>query len=226
MQSIRVLIVDDHPMALEGIQEILKEDASFQVIGEAMTGKDAIAQTEALMPDLILMDIHLPDMSGKEATKRIKAKFPYVKIVMVTVSHDIVDLFDSIKYGAQGYLLKHLDHESWLPYLKSIMNDDTPIDQMLAEQMLQEFFEKEAKDVETHVHLSGREREILTWVAKGLTNKEIALQLEISEYTVKNHLKNLFQKLHLNNRVQLAKYAYEHGLVTPKKADSSSLSEK
>lgn len=216
MEEIRVLIVDDHPMALEGMKDILEDDDAFHIIGEAMTGKEAIEKTESLMPDLILMDINLPDISGKEATRQIKAKFPYVKIVMVTVSDDIVDLFESIKYGAQGYLLKHVEHESWLPYLRAIMNDDSPIDQLIAKQMLKEFTEKNKKQHDEQAVLSGREREILTWVAKGLTNKEISMQLGISEYTVKNHLKNLFQKLHLNNRVQLAKYAYEHGIVLPK----------
>lgn len=217
MDQIRVLIVDDHPMAVEGMKDILSDDAIFQVIAEASNGREAIEKTEKYMPDLILMDINLPDISGMEATRQIKEKFPYVKIVMVTVSDDIVDLFESVKYGAQGYLLKHVEHESWIPYLKAIMSDDSPVDQLLAQQMLKEFSEKENKYRGVSNDLSGREKEILTWVAKGLTNKEISIQLGISEYTVKNHLKNLFQKLHLNNRVQLAKYAYEHGIVTPNK---------
>src|SRR5690606_33484768 len=174
----------------------------------------AVEQTEVLMPDLILMDINLPDLNGMEATRLIKSKFPYVKIVMVTVSDDIVDLFESIKNGAQGYLLKHVEHDSWIPYLKAIMNDDVQVDKLIAKQILKEFSNHEIVEDNKKVDsLSTREKEILTLVANGLTNKEISLRLEISEYTVKNHLKNLFQKLHLNNRVQLAKYAYEHGLL-------------
>lgn len=213
--QVRLLIVDDHPMALQAMREIVSEDKSFSIVAEATTGKEAIEQTEKYMPDLILMDINLPDMSGIEATRRIKLMFPYVKIVMVTVSDDIIDLFESIKYGAQGYLIKHIEHESWIPYLRAIMNDDLQIDELLATQILKEFTTETKDPYERHTlaKLSNREYEILSWVAKGLTNKEISLQLEISEHTVKNHLKNLFQKLQLNNRVQLAKYAYEHGIL-------------
>lgn len=211
-EKVRMLIVDDHPMAREAMKAILSEEKSFEVIAEATTAEEAIQLTEKHMPDLILMDIQLPDESGIEATRTIKTFFPYVKIVMVTVSDHIVDLFESIKNGAQGYLIKHVEHESWIPYLKAVMNDDSPIDESLATQLLQEFTEQRKGLRLVDADLSDREYEILTWVAKGLTNKEISLQLEISEYTVKNHLKNLFQKLHLNNRVQLAKYAYEHGM--------------
>lgn len=210
---VRIMIVDDHPMAREGMKEILNEEETFNIVGEATTGKEAVEQTEAFMPDLILMDINLPDLNGMEATRLIKSKYPYVKIVMVTVSDDIVDLFESIKNGAQGYLLKHVEHDSWIPYLKAIMNDDVQIDKPIAKQILQEFSNHQLIADNKRDRLSTREREILTLVANGLTNKEISTRLEISEYTVKNHLKNLFQKLHLNNRVQLAKYAYEHGYL-------------
>lgn len=210
---IRILIVDDHPMAREGMKEILKEEPTFKIVGEARSGKEAVEKTAVWMPDLILMDIHLPDLSGMEATRLIKKQYPSIKIVMVTVSDDIVDLFESIKYGAQGYLLKHVEHDSWIPYLKAVMNDDVQIDKPLAKQMLHEFSDHHPVVLDMDDDLSKREREILIWVAEGLTNKEISIQLGISEYTVKNHLKNLFQKLHLNNRVQLAKYAYEHGYL-------------
>lgn len=211
--QVRILIVDDHPMAREGMKEILAEEKSFNIVGVATSGKEAVKQTEVLMPDLILMDIHLPELNGMEATRLIKSKYPYVKIVMVTVSDDIVDLFESIKNGAQGYLLKHVEHDSWIPYLKSIMNNDVQIDKPIAKQILKEFSNNQIIEDDKKDSLSNREKEILTLVANGLTNKEISQRLEISEYTVKNHLKNLFQKLHLNNRVQLAKYAYEHGYL-------------
>lgn len=212
METVRILIVDDHPMAREAMKVILAEEPLFSVVAEAKTADEAIELTEKHMPDLILMDIQLPDKSGIEATRMIKSAFPYVKIVMVTVSDNIVDLFESIKNGAQGYLIKHVEHESWIPYLQAVMNEDSHIDEWLATQLLQEFTDQTTLIQDDDSDLSDREYEILTWVAQGLTNKEISIQLEISEYTVKNHLKNLFQKLHLNNRVQLAKYAYEHGI--------------
>lgn len=212
-EQIRVLIVDDHPMARQGIREILKTDAVFNIVGEAETGEETIELVADLMPDLILMDIHLPGMSGLEVTHYIKSHYPYVKIVVVTVSDDFTHLFEAIKNGAQGYLLKTVHNETWVNYLKAVAKDQAPISKRLAEQMLREFTSHQERcDVEGD-QLSKREREILTWVAQGYTNKDIAIGLEISEYTVKNHLKNLFQKLHLNNRVQLAKYAYEKGYV-------------
>ncbi|RKQ33195.1 response regulator [Oceanobacillus halophilus] len=215
-EKIRIVIVDDHPMAREGMKDILSSEPSFEVVAEAVTGEEAIEKTAEFMPDLLLMDIRLPDITGLEATRKIKERYPYVKIVMVTVSDDIIDLFEAIKNGAQGYLLKNVNHDSWISYLKSVVSDHAPISKELAKQMLQEFSgHQEINDSESDA-LSYREREILTWVAKGYTNREISIRLEISEYTVKNHLKNLFQKLHMNNRVQLAKYAYEKGYLKDK----------
>src|SRR5690606_8652569 len=187
MEQIRILIVDDHPMAREAMKEILSEEKTFHVVAEAKSGEEAVKLTEAHMPDLILMDISLPDKSGIEVTREIKQSFPYVKIVMVTVSDDIVDLFESIKNGAQGYLIKHVEHDSWIPYLKAIMNDDVQIDKPIAKQILQEFSNHQMIADNKRDRLSTREREILTLVANGLTNKEISTRLEISEYTVKNH---------------------------------------
>lgn len=217
---VRILIVDDHPLALLGMREILKEEPLFNIVGEAKTGNEAINQTEKHMPDLILMDIQLPDINGMEATRIIKEEYPYVKIVMVTVSDDIINLFESIKNGAQGYLLKNVEHESWITYLKAVVSDNAPIAKPLAEKMLLEFSNHHTEDKPKKDVLSKREREILRQVAEGFTNREIANQLDISEHTVKNHLKNLFQKLHLNNRVQLAKYAYVQGYLNYNKGFS------
>ncbi len=210
MARIRVLIVDDSAFAREGIRLILEEDPDFEVVAEAGSGEEAVALTEQWMPDLILMDIRMPGMDGLEATKKIKGLFPYVKVVMVTVSDDIVHLFDALKKGAQGYLLKNLKPESWHEYLKAVAVDEAPMTRELAFRILNEFspVDNEAEAAGT---LTNREREILGHVAKGLSNKEISAVLAISEHTVKNHLKNILQKLHLENRVQLARYAYEKG---------------
>ncbi|HLR73856.1 MAG TPA: response regulator transcription factor [Virgibacillus sp.] len=208
-----IMLVDDHPMALEGMKEILSEAATFKVVGEATTGIEAIEKIGNLLPDVILMDINLPDMNGMETTRLIKDKYPTVKIIMVTVSDNIVDLFESIKCGAQGYLLKNMNHDSWIPYIQSIIHEDTQIDDVFATNMLKEFYSHQSVDYHKQDELTYREQEILTWVAKGLTNKEISMQLEISEYTVKNHLKSIFQKLQLNNRVQLAHYAFKNGYL-------------
>ncbi|TVY01984.1 response regulator [Cohnella terricola] len=210
MQPIRVLIVDDHNHAREGIRMILSSDPNFEVVAEANSGREAIRLTEENMPDLILMDIHMKEMNGLEATKTIKARFPYVKIVMVTVSDDIAHLFEALKKGAQGYLLKNLNPSAWHEYLKAVIIDEAPLSRELAHRILLEFNRKEAP-ISADTPLTVREQEILRWVAKGDSNREIATRLDISEHTVKNHLKNILHKLHLDNRVQLTRYAYEQG---------------
>lgn len=209
-QPIRVLIVDDHPHAREGMRAILSEDPLFEVVGEAQNGEEAIHWTEQAMPDLILMDINMKTMNGLEATKLIKERYPYVKIVMVTVSDNIAHLFEALKKGAQGYLLKNLNSSAWHEYLRAIALDEAPLSQELAQRILNEFSQKELPRPE-ETPLTPREKEILTLVSRGMLNRDIAAKLMISEHTVKNHLKNILQKLHLENRVQLARYAYERG---------------
>ncbi len=215
MSLYRVLIVDDSQHAREAMLVILAEDADYEVIGIVSSGEEAIAVTEQLMPDLILMDIEMQGMGGLEATRIIKLQYPYVKIVMITVSDDVAHLFEALKQGAQGYLLKNLSPSTWLEYLHAIMRDDAPLSRELAYQILKEFPISVANE-DDHIPLTTREREILTWVASGMTNKGIAAQLGISDQTVKNHLKNILQKLHLENRVQLTRYAMDKGLVNRK----------
>ncbi|MFC4304468.1 response regulator [Cohnella boryungensis] len=211
LSAIRILIVDDHSHAREGMRMILGSDPSFTIVAEAADGQEAIRLTGECMPDLILMDINMKGMNGLEATKAIKSRFPYVKIVMVTVSDDIAHLFEALKKGAQGYLLKNLNPSAWHEYLKAVIDDEAPLSRELAHRILLEFAPKEAQPASGGSQLTPREQEILRWVAKGYLNREIAHELDISEHTVKNHLKNILHKLHLDNRVQLTRYAYEQG---------------
>ncbi len=208
--SFRILIGDDHEHARKAMRMILAEDDRFTIVGEAKRGDEILPLTEQLMPDMILMDINMPVMNGLEATRLVKEKFPYVKIVMVTVSDDVTNLFEAIKNGAQGYLMKNLNPSIWLSYLHSLATDSAPMPQAIANRILAEF--SNTKSTEDTI-LTPREQEILTRVAQGLSNKEIAKELVISEHTVKNHLKNIMQKLHLNNRVQLTRYAFEQGFL-------------
>ncbi|WP_195572020.1 response regulator [Paenibacillus sp. 1001270B_150601_E10] len=212
-ECFRILIVDDNAHAREGMMDILAIEPQFCVVGEAVNGQEAILLTEQLMPDLILMDISMPMLGGLEATKQIKDKFPYVKIVMVTVSDDITHLFEALKAGAQGYLLKNLKPSQWHEYLRAIAIDEVPMSQELASKLLLEFTSKTAARPQSETPLTTREREILERVATGESNREIAQRLNLSEHTVKNHLKNILQKLHLENRVQLTRYAFENGLA-------------
>lgn len=227
-QKVRVLIVDDHPHGREGIREILSGEDPFEVAGEASSGEEAIALASDLLPDLVLMDIRMPGMGGLEATYRLKLLQPSLKIIMVTVSDDITHLFEAIKRGAQGYLLKNLEPSAWLQYLREIAVDEVPMSKELAFRLLQEFSAgatggssgsagvaslEEASSTFPLTPLSGREKEVLQRVATGASNKEIAAALSLSEHTVKNHLKHILQKLHLENRVQLTRYAMEQGLL-------------
>ncbi|MFD1171061.1 response regulator [Oceanobacillus picturae] len=211
MQPFRILIADDHSHAREGIREILEEYNDFLIVGEAKNGEEAIQLTEELMPDIILMDINMPVMDGLEATKKIKFLFPYVKIVIITVSDDITDLFDALKKGAQGYLLKNIQSDTWLEHLRAFALDEVPMSKEIALQVLTEF--PQSKTTKEKIPLSTREIEVLQLVAKGLSNKEISKTLFISEHTVKSHLKNILSKLHLDNRVQLTNYAFKKGLI-------------
>lgn len=209
-QPIRVLIADDHIHAREAIREILAPHKDFEIVAEAKNGREALLLTEDVMPDIILMDINMPIMDGFEATKQIKAIYPYVKIIMITVSHEVTNLFEAIKKGAQGYLLKNLDATNWYTYIKGIATDNIPMSKEIALSILQEL-SPQKKHIESP--LSPREQEVLELVSQGKKNKQISLYLGISEYTVKNHLKNIMQKLHLENRVQLTRYAFEKGWV-------------
>ncbi|MCF6797150.1 MULTISPECIES: response regulator [Priestia] len=212
MQPFRILIVDDHAHAREGIRDILEEYEDFIIVGEGTNGQEAIELTEKLMPDIVLMDIGMPVMNGLEATKQIKLQFPYVKIVVITVSDDITDLFDALKKGAQGYLLKNLQSEVWYDYLRAFALDEVPMSKEIAFQILKEF-PQETSITKPDTPLSARELEVLQLVAKGLSNRDISAQLFISEHTVKSHLKNILSKLHLENRVQLTSYAFQNGLM-------------
>ncbi|MBE1445774.1 response regulator [Paenibacillus sp. OAS669] len=212
MNPIRILLADDHSFARAAMKDIIEADASFEIVGEAVNGREAVLLAEQFMPDIILMDISMPEMDGLEAAKRIKDRFPYVKIIMVTVSDDITHLFEAIKRGAQGYLLKNLHPASWHEYLRAVAFDEAPMSRELAVRLLKEF-SGGSTTVQEISPLTSREKEILTCVARGKSNKEISTDLCISEHTVKNHLKNILQKLHLDNRVQLTRYAYEKGWI-------------
>ncbi|GGG77739.1 response regulator [Paenibacillus radicis (ex Gao et al. 2016)] len=225
MVKIRVFLIDDHPHGREGMREIVGSDSSFEIAGEAASGEEAIARIDDVLPDLVLMDINMPGMGGLEATQRLKFLHPALKIVMVTVSDDITNLFEAIKRGAQGYLLKNLAPSAWLEYLRAVAVDEAPMSKELAFRLLKEFSSSGAGgipqggqpvrsgvEVSMTTPLTEREKEILERVVTGESNREIAAAFGLSEHTVKNHLKNILQKLHLDNRVQLTRYAFEKGL--------------
>lgn len=211
----RVLIADDHPLSRRAVRSLLEGEPGFTCIGEAKDGQEAVALSERLLPDLVLMDIRMPVMNGLEAVKRIKQRLPQTRIVMLTVSDDAADLFAAIQYGAQGYLLKNMDPDDWVHYLKGLLDDDAEVTRHMADRLLQSFRApgaSEGADIQPAV-LSERESEILQHIASGRSNRQIAEQLIITENTVKNHVKNILSKLKLDNRVQLTAYAIRNGLT-------------
>lgn len=209
--TIRILVVDDHLLSRKGIASILSSNSLLGIVGEATTGAEALEKAKLLLPDLILMDIRMPEVDGLQATSLIKEALPQIKIIILSVSDDVQDFFEAIKRGAQGYLLKNMEPEYWLDYIISIAQGEAPISRMLAVKILQEFSGQ--KQFVEDGRLSEREKEVLQFISQGLSNKEISEKLYLSESTVKNHLRNILDKLHLQNRTQLIAFAYKNRLV-------------
>lgn len=213
---LRILLVDDHVLFRKGVAALLAARPEIQVVGEASDGLEAIAVAREQLPDVILMDIAMPGCDGLEATRRIKREMPHIRIVILTVSDDDLHLFEAIKGGAQGYLLKDLEPYQLYDLLESVSRGETPLSGTIATKILKEFTRPTqpfAQAEEIIEKLTAREEKILQLVAEGLTNKEIATALVISENTVKIHLHNILEKLHLQNRIQAAVYAVRQGLV-------------
>lgn len=212
--KLRLLLADDHALFREGLVNLLSYQSDMEVMAEASNGKEAIEKCSQNKPDVILMDIDMPVMNGLEATRILAKDMPETKIVILTVHEEEEKLFEAIKSGAQGYILKNVRTAELLEMLRGIAAGEAAISRAMATQLLREFA-KQHSDKETPTlnkeneanelqQLSFREREILELVAQRATNKEIAAQLYISEYTVKNHLRNILAKLHLQNRMQAA----------------------
>jgi DNA-binding NarL/FixJ family response regulator len=215
------LLVDDHALFREGLAGLFAYEDDFEVVGQASSGEEAIAAARDLMPDLVLMDVDMPGIDGLEATRRLKREMPYVKVVALTVHDDDDTLFEAIKAGAQGYLVKSIRSSEMLDLLRGMSRGEAPISRAMAARILEEFARTAAPDqgdpagttVEPEASLTWREEEVLELVAQRHSNKEIAARLMISEYTVKNHLRNILSKLHLRSRSQAARYALDRGLV-------------
>ncbi len=207
----RVLLADDHALVRAGIASLLKA-SGVEVVAEAGDGDEAITYARQLRPDLIFMDIRMPRRNGLEATKAIKAELPEIKVVMLTVSDEDADLFEAIKSGAEGYLLKNLRESEFTDVLARIASDEPILSPPLARKLLREFARLKESSSEG---LTKREMDVLGLVARGATNKEIAAELYVSTSTVDFHMRNILAKLHLRNRAQVVAWAIEHGLVTP-----------
>jgi DNA-binding NarL/FixJ family response regulator len=210
----RVLLVDDHVLVRNGIASLLTAN-NIEVAGEASDGLEALEKTRQLKPDIVLMDIKMPRYNGLEATRLIKAEMPQTKIVILTVSDDDEDLFEAIKSGAEGYLLKNIKAKEFLALLAGVAKGEAAISPLLATKIIEEF-SRQMKEAVAHPsvsELTEREIDVLKLVTDGAINKEIATTLYITENTVKYHLRNIMEKLHLRNRAQVAAYAVSKGII-------------
>lgn len=217
MSPIRVVLVDDQQLFRKGVRALLEEEGGFEIVGEAVNGSQGQEIVLATHPDVVLMDVQMPVCTGVEATRNIKAQRPDIRVIMLTVSDVDDDLFNAIKAGADGYLLKDLKPEELFEMIRGVMAGETPISAPVAGKLLGEFRKRPWPDAAETAGsgLTQREKEVLQFVASGLSNAEIAARLYIVEGTVKNHLHNILEKLHLQNRVQAAAFAVREGLVQP-----------
>ncbi len=216
MEPLRIMLVDDHALFRKGRAALLSARDDIEIVGEAGDGIEAQKVAREVMPDLILMDINMPRCSGLDVVKAIKREMPHVTIIMLTISDDDNDLFRAIKNGADGYLLKKLEPEQLFAMLEGVRRGEAAISGVLAAKILKEFKSQEEapQDEDVQECLTAREIEILERVVAGDSNKEIAAILCITQNTVKIHMRNILEKLHLQNRVQAAVYAVREGLVT------------
>jgi two-component system NarL family response regulator len=216
----KILLVDDHPIFLQGLKNLLLA-YGMNVIDTAASGEEALQKVGQLSVDVILMDIMMKPLSGLETTRIIKARFPEIKIIMLTASEKEEDLFEAVKCGASGYLLKSLDADALCEMLSQYEKGEVPASAWLAQSLLKEFEKDEAEpmkeddvvdDIDDKV-LTARQKNVLVMVAKGIKYKDIAISMKISERTVKYYMEIILNKLHMENRNQVIKYAVKKGIV-------------
>ncbi len=219
MSKIRTLLADDHNLFREGLINILENQPNYVVVGEAGDGLEAVVKARKLQPDLILMDVAMPVCDGLEATKIIKQEMPDVTIVMLTVRDENEKLFEAIRNGAQGYLLKSITSREMLMLLDGAVRGEAAITPTLGGRMLEEFRRVSQRNAdlpgENSVSLTAREREVLCLVSEEASNKEIAQELNVSIHTVKSHMRKILAKLHMDKRQEAASYAKREGLIPP-----------
>ena len=221
-EPVRVVIADDHALYRRGLQAVVLLEEDIEIVGEASNGDEAVDRTVELLPDIVLMDVRMPHTSGIEACQRIKELVPSTRIIMLTMSDEESDLYEAVKAGANGYLLKDIPAEEIAAGIIKVAGGDSLISPSMASKLLAEFAlmskrqDEEERPTGVGVpRLTDREREVLRLVARGMPNKEIGTALFISENTVKNHVRNILDKLQLHSRMEAAIFALRENLLEP-----------
>jgi DNA-binding NarL/FixJ family response regulator len=218
--SIRVLVVDDHQLFRRGVIGILQLSEDIEIVGEGSNGEEAVQLVKQLKPDVLIMDLSMPVMNGMEAMRKIQQMGVPTRVLILTVNEEEESLFEAVKNGAQGYVIKTVEPEGLLEAVRQVAAGEAVIPSNLAVKILSEIANPKPTPVEPMVEpLTQRELEVLRELGKGASNRDIAKQLFISENTVRNHVRNILDKLHMSNRVQAAAYAVREGLI---KGDESS----
>lgn len=218
-EPISVLLVDDHEVVRQGLRAFLEAHPEFAVVGEAGSGREAVKLAQDHIPDVVLMDLIMPEMDGVEATRQVKTVSPRTQIVVLTSYHEDEHIFPALQAGAISYILKDVKMEQLADTIQRAAQGEVTLDPQVAARVIQELHGARAgapssgDDINPFTELTQREMEVLTLIANGLSNSEIAGQLVISEYTVKGHVSNILSKLHLADRTQAAVYAWQKGVV-------------
>src|SRR5436190_13471067 len=214
---IRVMVVDDHALFRRGLEMVLQAEPDIELVGEASDGAEAVEKAPDLMPDVILMDVRMPRRSGIEATRQIRDLVPHAKILMLTISDEEADLYDAIKAGASGYLLKEIPIDEVADAIRSVWAGQSRISPSMASKLLTEFAAiSKASDERPQMptpRLTDREMEVLKLVAQGLNNRDTAKKLSIAANHVKNHIRNILEKLHLHSRMEAVVYAVREKMI-------------
>jgi len=215
MAEIRILIVDDHEMVRDGLSVMIEREEDFTVVGEAQNGKEAVEMVSELRPDVVLMDLRMPEMDGVEAMRQIRAKQDDVKFLVLTTYDTDEYIFDAIQAGAKGYLLKDASREELFRAVRTVNRGDSLIEPAVVSRVLDRLTElsRRAAQGPDHLALSEREVEVLQLMARGSANKQIAGDLSITESTVKTHVANIFGKLEVNDRTGAVTKAMQKGII-------------